>query len=68
MPWRRTDSISDWSRFRRTGSNLAIAPLVEEEFVFIFACGQDALPLELTPEVLQAPPLIAFEAGSGTRS
>jgi DNA-binding transcriptional LysR family regulator len=40
---------------------------VDEEFVFIFACGQDALPLELTPEVLQALPLIAFEAGSGTR-
>ena len=37
------------------GRNLAIDPLVDEEFVFIFACGQDALPL------------IAFEAGSGTR-
>ncbi|ANZ07214.1 TPA: LysR family transcriptional regulator [Raoultella ornithinolytica] len=49
------------------GRNLAIDPLVDEEFVFIFACGQDALPLELTPEVLQALPLIAFEAGSGTR-
>lgn len=35
--------------------------------MFIFACGQDALPLELTAEVLQALPLIAFEAGSGTR-
>ena len=49
------------------GRNLAIDPLVDEEFVFIFACGQDALPLELTAEVLQALPLIAFEAGSGTR-
>lgn len=49
------------------GRSLAVTPLVEEEFVFISACGQDVLSPDLTPEVLQALPLIAFEAGSGTR-
>ncbi|VDR25451.1 HTH-type transcriptional activator CmpR [Raoultella terrigena] len=49
------------------GRCLAVTPILDEEFVFIFA--SDGLPpTRLTPDVLQALPLIAFEAGSGTRA
>ncbi|HHG8771721.1 TPA: LysR family transcriptional regulator [Raoultella planticola] len=50
------------------GRSLAVTPLMAEEFVFIFAGDQNARPSQLTPEALQALPLIAFEAGSGTRA
>lgn len=44
-----------------------MTPVLDEEFVGIFSDAQDDLPSPLTPEVLQSLPLIAFEAGSGTR-
>lgn len=50
-----------------TGRNLAVTPVMDEEFVCIFASNQEALPPAVTPEVLQTLPLIAFESGSGTR-
>ncbi|VUS91678.1 LysR family transcriptional regulator [Klebsiella spallanzanii] len=50
-----------------TGRNLAVTPVMDEEFVCIFARNQEALPPAVTPEVLQTLPLIAFESGSGTR-
>ncbi|WP_434670029.1 LysR family transcriptional regulator [Klebsiella sp. B345] len=50
-----------------SGRSLAVTSLLDEEFVFIFARDGDELPSLLTPEQLQALPLIAFEAGSGTR-
>ena len=49
------------------GRNLAVTPVLNEEFVCIFSDGQDELSSPLTPEILQSLPLIAFEAGSGTR-
>ena len=50
-----------------TGRNLAVTPVMDEEFVCIFARNQEVLPPAVTPEVLQTLPLIAFESGSGTR-
>ncbi|XXD08642.1 LysR family transcriptional regulator [Klebsiella sp. R445] len=50
-----------------SGRSLVVTSLLDEEFVFIFARDGDELPSPLTPERLQALPLIAFEAGSGTR-
>ncbi|MBA7848377.1 LysR family transcriptional regulator [Klebsiella sp. RHBSTW-00465] len=50
-----------------TERNLAVTPVMDEEFVCIFASNQEALPPAVTPEVLQTLPLIAFESGSGTR-
>ena len=50
-----------------SGRSLAVTSLLDEEFVFIFAHDRDDLPSPLAPERLQALPLIAFEAGSGTR-
>lgn len=50
-----------------SGRSLAVTSLLDEEFVFIFARDGDELPSPLTPEQLHALPLIAFEAGSGTR-
>lgn len=49
------------------GRCLAVTPVIDEEFVFIFASDGQSPP-RLTPDVLQALPLIAFEAGSGTRA
>lgn len=49
------------------GRNLAVTPVIDEEFVCILASNQEALPSAVTPEVLQTLPLIAFESGSGTR-
>ncbi|STW79944.1 hydrogen peroxide-inducible genes activator [Klebsiella michiganensis] len=54
-------------RFRRTDAAWRWTPILDEEFVGIFSDAQDDLPSPLTPEVLQSLPLIAFEAGSGTR-
>lgn len=50
-----------------SGRSLAVTSLLDEEFVFIFARDGDELPSPLTPEQLHTLPLIAFEAGSGTR-
>ncbi len=41
--------------------------MLEEEFVFITANDDEPLVGQLTPSLLQALSLIAFEAGSGTR-
>ncbi|MEB7597759.1 LysR family transcriptional regulator [Raoultella terrigena] len=49
------------------GRSLAVTPVIDEEFVFIFA-SDGLAPPRLTPDVLQVLPLIAFEAGSGTRA
>ncbi|MFH7825081.1 LysR family transcriptional regulator [Kluyvera chengduensis] len=47
-----------------SGRGLDVTAVIREEFVFISADAQ----AELSPEVLQRLPLIAFEAGSGTRT
>lgn len=47
-----------------SGRGLDITAVLREEFVFISADAQ----AELSPEGLQGLPLIAFEAGSGTRA
>ena len=44
-----------------------IAAVVDEEFVVIHPSHEAGIPAVCTPEELQALPLIAFEAGSGTR-
>lgn len=49
------------------GSALAIAPVMDEEFMFIAAEEQQAQFDTLTPEHLQDWPFIAFSAGSSTR-
>lgn len=49
------------------GRSLAVTPVLAEELVGIFSDGQEELPPSLMPEDLQSLPLIAFEAGSGTR-
>lgn len=50
------------------GRTLEIAPFLDEEFVFIEALAQPHPAKLLTPEVLHALPLIAFEDGSSTRT
>lgn len=50
-----------------SGRSLAVTPVLEEEFVFINAAVDEPLTSQLTSSLLQALPLIAFEAGSGTR-
>lgn len=50
-----------------SGRNLEVMPAQREEFVLIIAEAHSAQIKELTPEGLQALPLIAFEQGSGTR-
>ncbi|WP_369049834.1 LysR family transcriptional regulator [Klebsiella aerogenes] len=50
-----------------SGRSLAVTPVLEEEFVFITANDDEPLVGQLTPSLLQALSLIAFEAGSGTR-
>ena len=50
-----------------SGGALDVMPVKDEEFVFISReCNDDRV--ELTPQLLQALPLIAFEPGSGTRA
>lgn len=51
-----------------SGRTLDIAPFLDEEFVFIEALAQPHTAESLTPEVLHALPLIAFEDGSSTRT
>ena len=50
------------------GSALAIAPVMDEEFVFIAAADQQRLFTTLNATELQAHPFIAFGAGSSTRA
>ncbi|WP_218802705.1 LysR family transcriptional regulator, partial [Klebsiella quasipneumoniae] len=49
------------------GRSLAVTAVVDEEFVVIHPSHEAGIPAVCTPEELQALPLIAFEAGSGTR-
>ena len=51
-----------------SGRTLDVMPVMNEEFVFIVSQEQPAPWDLLTPEVLHAQPLIAFESGSGTRA
>jgi len=48
--------------------SLDVTPILDEEFVCIFARGQGDGISQLTPHVLHTLPLIAFESGSGTRA
>ncbi|WP_313112537.1 LysR family transcriptional regulator [Pseudescherichia sp.] len=51
-----------------SGRSLEISPFLDEEFVFIEALVHPHPAELLTPEVLYALPLIAFEEGSSTRT
>ncbi|MEN3204875.1 LysR family transcriptional regulator [Klebsiella pneumoniae] len=51
----------------RAGRSLAVTAMLDEEFVTIYASRETEMPAVYTPAELQAQPLIAFEAGSGTR-
>lgn len=51
-----------------SGRALDVMPVMNEEFVFIVSQDQPGAWDVLTPEVLHAQPLIAFESGSGTRT
>ncbi|GFM53316.1 LysR family transcriptional regulator [Pseudomonas capsici] len=50
-----------------SGRSLEVTPLLEDEFVAIFASRQDPLPETFTPQTLSDYPLVVFEAGSSTR-
>ncbi|WP_235814001.1 LysR family transcriptional regulator, partial [Pseudomonas ficuserectae] len=50
-----------------SGRSLHITPLLEDEFVAIFASSQQPIAAEMTPEHLCELPLVVFEAGSSTR-
>ncbi|MBX8496281.1 LysR family transcriptional regulator [Pseudomonas cichorii] len=50
-----------------SGRSLEVTPLLEDEFVAIFAIQQELLPEAFTPQVLSDYPLVVFEAGSSTR-
>lgn len=50
-----------------SGRSLYITALLEDEFVAIFAEGQQPPPASMTPELLNGLPLVVFEAGSSTR-
>ncbi|GFM75611.1 LysR family transcriptional regulator [Pseudomonas cichorii] len=50
-----------------SGRSLEVTPLLEDEFVAIFASQQDPLPEAFTPKTLSDYPLVVFEAGSSTR-
>ncbi|MBI6854958.1 LysR family transcriptional regulator [Pseudomonas cichorii] len=50
-----------------SGRSLEVTPLLEDEFVAIFASQQDPLPEAFTPRALSDYPLVVFEAGSSTR-
>jgi len=49
-----------------TGRSLTISPILEDDFVAIFAVG-DPLPEVITPAALVDLPLVVFETGSSTR-
>lgn len=50
-----------------SGRALEVMPLLDEEFVLIISQAQDEEIAQITPQILHALPLIAFESGSGTR-
>ncbi|MDY1035948.1 LysR family transcriptional regulator [Lelliottia sp. CFBP8978] len=50
-----------------SGRALEIMPVMDEEFVLIISRAQNEGISPATPQVLHTLPLIAFEAGSGTR-
>ncbi|ARD14599.1 MULTISPECIES: LysR family transcriptional regulator [Pseudomonas] len=50
-----------------SGRSLHITPLLEDEFLAIFASSQQPIAAEMTPEHLCELPLVVFEAGSSTR-
>lgn len=50
-----------------SGRALEMMPLLDEEFVLIISQVQDEEIAQITPQILHALPLIAFESGSGTR-
>ncbi|MFO3663058.1 LysR family transcriptional regulator [Pseudomonas amygdali] len=50
-----------------SGRSLHITPLLEDEFVAIFASSQQPIAAEMTPEHLCELPLVVFESGSSTR-
>ncbi len=49
------------------GRSLAIAPLLEDPFVVIFAADEQRVPDLMTAEALADYPMVVFEAGSSTR-
>jgi DNA-binding transcriptional LysR family regulator len=49
------------------GRSLAIAPLLEDPFVAIFAADEQRVPDLMTAEALADYPMVVFEAGSSTR-
>lgn len=49
------------------GRSLDIRPLLEDEFVAIFASGEQIPKAGMTPDGLDPLPLVVFEAGSSTR-
>lgn len=49
------------------GRTLEVMPVIDEEFVLIISQAQGQEIAQLTPQILHALPLIAFESGSGTR-
>ncbi|EPW8852751.1 LysR family transcriptional regulator [Enterobacter kobei] len=51
-----------------SGKALDVMPVMDEEFVFIASQAQQDAFRHLTPEVLHAQSLIAFESGSSTRT
>ncbi len=50
-----------------SGRSLDVTPLLDDEFVAIFASNYQPLPGAMTPEHLSELPLVVFEAGSSTR-
>lgn len=50
-----------------SGLALEVMPILDEEFVLIISQAQDEEIAQITPQILHALPLIAFESGSGTR-
>jgi DNA-binding transcriptional LysR family regulator len=49
------------------GRSLVITPLLEDEFVAIFAADEPRVPQSMTPTALADYPMVVFEAGSSTR-
>ena len=50
-----------------SGRALEVMPILDEEFVLIISQAQDEEIAQISPQILHALPLIAFESGSGTR-
>jgi DNA-binding transcriptional LysR family regulator len=50
-----------------SGRSLHVSPLLQDEFVAIFASSPNSLPATFTPASLGELPLVVFEVGSSTR-